>query len=116
MKNVLSWFLRHANADAALPERMLRLLAFLREARPALKEIAATHCEVAEMLARQLGFPKSVQRTLQLANGLSNRAISKELVISEKTVEHHLKHIYGKLGVSSRTSAVVFAVQNGIVT
>ena len=52
----------------------------------------------------------------ELAKGLGNKQIARNLVISEKTVEHHLENIYNKLGISSRTSAVVFAVQNGIVT
>ena len=51
----------------------------------------------------------------ELAKGLSNKQIANSLVISQKTVEHHLENIYNKLGISSRTSAVVFAVQNGIV-
>ena len=40
--------------------------------------------------------------------------IAKTLVISRKTVEHHLEHIYNKIGVTCRTSAVVYAVQHGI--
>lgn len=58
---------------------------------------------------------REIELLSHLARGLSNRQIAKALVISEKTVEHHLDHIYNKLGVSSRTAAVVFAVQNGIV-
>ena len=49
-----------------------------------------------------------------LARGYSYKKIASELVISEKTVEHHLGHIYGKLNVTCRTSAVVFAVHNGL--
>jgi HD-GYP domain-containing protein (c-di-GMP phosphodiesterase class II) len=49
-----------------------------------------------------------------LAKGLSNRQIAETLVISAKTVETHLDHIYGKLGVTCRTSAVVYAVHNGL--
>jgi DNA-binding NarL/FixJ family response regulator len=47
--------------------------------------------------------------------GLTNRKIGQELVISDKTVERHLDNIFNKLGVLSRTSAVVFAVRQGIV-
>ena len=49
-----------------------------------------------------------------LAQGLSNPQIAQTLSISRKTVEHHLEHIYGKLGISCRTSAVVYAVQQGL--
>jgi DNA-binding NarL/FixJ family response regulator len=34
--------------------------------------------------------------------GLSNREIAERLVISKLTVDAHIEHIYGKLGVSSR--------------
>ncbi len=37
-----------------------------------------------------------------VADGLSNRQIAERLVISKRTVDAHIEHIYGKLGVSSR--------------
>jgi non-specific serine/threonine protein kinase len=37
-----------------------------------------------------------------VAEGLSNREIAGRLVISKRTVDAHIEHIYGKLGVSSR--------------
>lgn len=49
-----------------------------------------------------------------LTQGQSNPQIAKTLVISRKTVEHHLEHVYNKIGVTCRTSAVVYAVQHGI--
>jgi DNA-binding CsgD family transcriptional regulator len=36
------------------------------------------------------------------AGGLSNRAIAERLVVSVRTVEHHLEHVYQKLGVNHR--------------
>jgi HD-GYP domain-containing protein (c-di-GMP phosphodiesterase class II) len=48
--------------------------------------------------------------------GNTNREIARVLVLSGKTVEHHIEHIFDKLGVTSRTAASVFALQNGLVT
>jgi HD-GYP domain-containing protein (c-di-GMP phosphodiesterase class II) len=50
-----------------------------------------------------------------LATGASNRQIAQELVISEKTVAHHLEHIYNKIGVSSRAAAVFFAMEHDLI-
>lgn len=44
-----------------------------------------------------------------LADGLSNAAISEQLVVSVGTIKTHLKHIYSKLDVKSRTQAVAKA-------
>ena len=41
-----------------------------------------------------------------IAEGLSNYAIARKLFLSTGTVKVHLKHIYGKLDVNSRTQAV----------
>nr|WP_026116708.1 response regulator transcription factor [Nocardiopsis valliformis] len=50
-----------------------------------------------------------------LAQGLSNRAISRELFISEATVKTHLVHVFDKLGVDNRTAAITTALQRGII-
>jgi DNA-binding NarL/FixJ family response regulator len=42
-----------------------------------------------------------------LCQGLSNAAIARHLWLTEKTVKNHLHHIFTKLGVRSRTEAVV---------
>jgi DNA-binding NarL/FixJ family response regulator len=44
--------------------------------------------------------------------GLSNPQIAQALFITRKTVEHHLEHIYTKLGLSCRTAAATYAVQH----
>ncbi len=50
-----------------------------------------------------------------LAQGLTNPQIAQALVISRKTVEHHLEHVYDKLNISCRTAAVAYAVQHQLV-
>ncbi|MEU5543906.1 response regulator transcription factor [Streptomyces sioyaensis] len=53
---------------------------------------------------------------LQLvAEGHSNAAVSKLLFLSQATVKSHLVHIYAKLGVDSRTSAVAAATAQGLI-
>jgi DNA-binding NarL/FixJ family response regulator len=48
-----------------------------------------------------------------VADGLSNRDIAERLVISEGTVEVHVKHILGKLGFSSRTQVAGWFARQG---
>ena len=50
-----------------------------------------------------------------VAAGLSNREIGDALFISEETVKTHLRRIFEKLGVSSRTQAVAMARNRGLL-
>ena len=49
-----------------------------------------------------------------LAQGLTNKDIAQNLFVSVRTVEAHLRNVYGKLGVRSRTEAALWAVEHGI--
>jgi len=48
-----------------------------------------------------------------LANGLTNKDIAQNLILSVRTVEAHLRSVYGKLDVASRTEAALWAVNHG---
>ena len=48
-----------------------------------------------------------------LAQGLTNKDIAQTLILSVRTVEAHLRNIFGKLNVSSRTEAALWATRHG---
>jgi HD-GYP domain-containing protein (c-di-GMP phosphodiesterase class II) len=49
-----------------------------------------------------------------LARGLQTKQIARRLGISVKTADHHIQNAYGKIGVSTRASAALFAMQHGL--
>jgi DNA-binding NarL/FixJ family response regulator len=50
-----------------------------------------------------------------VASGITNRAIAKNLKISEKTVARHLSNIFNKLDISSRAAATAYAYQHRLL-
>jgi len=60
--------------------------------------------------------PRERQVLELIGRGLSNKLIARELEISEKTVKAHVGHLLGKLGVSDRTQAALYAVRAGLVS
>jgi HD-GYP domain-containing protein (c-di-GMP phosphodiesterase class II) len=50
-----------------------------------------------------------------LARGLSNREIAESLYISSRTAEHHVQHIYTKIGASTRAAAAMFAMEHDLL-
>lgn len=50
-----------------------------------------------------------------VARGLSNREVAGELHISRRTAEHHVQHIYAKIGASTRAAAALFAMEHGLL-
>lgn len=50
-----------------------------------------------------------------VATGATNQQIAQQLSISINTVKVHLRNIFGKIGVASRTEATVYAIKQGLV-
>ncbi|MGH2997343.1 MAG: response regulator [Gaiellaceae bacterium] len=63
----------------------------------------------------ELLTPRERQVMRLIARGLANKAIARELEVSEKTVKTHVSNILGKLGLTDRTQAALYAVREGIV-
>lgn len=102
VSNFLQAFLATAKGQIGLPLDVANL---------AVTELANGH-------KRHLALPGDLTRreteVLQLlADGMSNRDIAQSLFLSVRTVEAHLRSLYGKLDVTSRTEAVLWAVRNG---
>jgi NarL family two-component system response regulator LiaR len=58
--------------------------------------------------------PREREVLALLARGRANKAIALELGIAEKTVKTHVGNILGKLGLSDRTQAALYAVREGL--
>jgi len=69
-----------------------------------------------EVVSRQRLQSRELQVLRLTAKGISNKEIGKELKISDRTVQTHLIRIFRKLGVSSRTEAVLRALREGWLT
>jgi DNA-binding NarL/FixJ family response regulator len=60
--------------------------------------------------------PRELEVLRMLAQGMSNRGIAEALFISERTVQTHLSSVFDKMGVGSRTEAVLSAIRRGWLT
>ncbi|HEY8089143.1 MAG TPA: LuxR C-terminal-related transcriptional regulator, partial [Polyangiaceae bacterium] len=50
-----------------------------------------------------------------VARGLTDKEVASKLGISHRTVHHHNKHAYDKIGVSTRAAAALFLVENDLL-
>lgn len=51
-----------------------------------------------------------------MSRGLGNAEIAQQLVISRRTAEHHVQHIYAKIGHSTRAAAALFAMEHDLLS
>ena len=71
--------------------------------------------KLAERLSGQALSPREIDVLQRMAVGKSNKEIGAELFISEGTVKTHIKSIFSKLDVVSRTEAVATANRRGLI-
>jgi HD-GYP domain-containing protein (c-di-GMP phosphodiesterase class II) len=69
--------------------------------------------------ARRRAYPceltgREVEVLRLLARGLTNKEIAARLVVSPRTVQHHVAHIYPKIDRRSRAGAALFAMEHGL--
>ncbi len=63
----------------------------------------------------QLLTPREQEVLRLIARGRPNKVIARDLGLSEKTVKTHVSNILGKLGLTDRTQAAIYAVREGLV-
>jgi DNA-binding NarL/FixJ family response regulator len=71
--------------------------------------------KLAGRVSGQALSPREIEVLQRMAVGKSNKEIGAELFISEGTVKTHLKSIFSKLDVVSRTEAVATATRRGLI-
>lgn len=59
--------------------------------------------------------PREREVITAIASGATNRQIAKDLGVGERTARTHVSNILGKLGLTSRTQAAMWAVREGLI-
>lgn len=99
----------------APPQELLAAVRSTAEGDSALSPVVADRLMTRVRTPRTSLTPRELEVLKLVAAGASNREIGQELMLSEATVKSHLVHIYDKLGVRSRTSAVAAAREQGVL-
>jgi HD-GYP domain-containing protein (c-di-GMP phosphodiesterase class II) len=59
--------------------------------------------------------PREIEVLRLIASGLTAKETARKLDISPKTADHHIQGIYGKIGVTTRAAAALYAVEHGLL-
>jgi len=106
--------------DAAAELRRLESAGVLEPRASRAVLVAAGHGEPRRPSGRRPVHPggltaREVDVLRLAARGLTTREIADRLYISPKTADHHIQHIYGKIDVSTRAAAALWAMQHTVV-
>ncbi len=109
----------HSPEDAAAEMRRLESSGVLETRASRAVLVAAGHGEAKPLTSPRVEHPGGLSdrevEVLRLATlGLTTRQIADRLFISPKTADHHIQHIYTKIGVSTRAAAALWSMQNGV--
>lgn len=58
---------------------------------------------------------REVEILQRVTSGLTNRQLAEELGVSTRTIDAHLRSVYAKLGVKSRSAATRYAIEHHLV-
>lgn len=108
---------RRALSQASAAEELRRMATEGRLDREAVEKVlaAAGHRRTPRPAAAAGLTSREAEVLRHLALGLTTRQIAEQLSISPKTADHHIQHIYTKIGASTRGAAALFAVEHGIL-
>ena len=113
--------LAHSPEGAAIELRRLELEGSIEPRASRAVLVAAGHGAPRSNAGKRQQNPGGLSRreveVLRLAAlGLTTRQIAERLFISAKTADHHIQHIYTKIGVSTRAAAALWATQHAVVS
>ncbi|HTJ74707.1 MAG TPA: HD domain-containing phosphohydrolase, partial [Acidimicrobiales bacterium] len=102
------------------PERAAKVLTAEASAGRLDPDAVAAVIEAAGQRAPRLERPaglteREAEVVAMLARGLQTKQVANELRISVKTADRHVQNAYGKIGVSTRAAATLFAMEHGLV-
>ncbi|MEU4821439.1 response regulator [Actinomadura citrea] len=97
-------------------EELVRAVRAAHEGRAVLApSVTATVMGLAGGRGQDTLSPREIEVLRLVADGATNQAAARRLLVSETTVKTHLLHIYRKLGVRDRASAVAAAYERGLL-
>ncbi|WP_052665573.1 HD domain-containing phosphohydrolase [Nitriliruptor alkaliphilus] len=107
--------------EAFTPAQATQALATRAEAGGLDVEMVMAVAEAADQRRPQIRRPagltdREVEVIGLLAHGKATKQIAASLSISAKTADRHIQNIYGKIGVSSRAAATLYAAEHGLVS
>jgi len=122
--------IERAHGHAPLPGDLAKAVSLLEEAlsiaiqlemKPLMERVAARQQDLASQPDVPSTYPAGLtQREVEvlrlIALGKNNREIAEELVISLRTVAHHVTSILTKTGSANRTEAAAYATRQGLIT